>query len=104
MLLGTGEDQGLITPVSALPAEHVLSSAFSIGNRLPSSPLPLPTAQAESVMEWKEVAETTNHADFRPASPSESSCSDDARDDGLTTTPIRRTTTVMMSLLMNLKE
>ena len=32
-------------------------------------------------MEWKEAAELTNHADFRPASPAQSSCDDDARDD-----------------------
>ena len=72
-----GEDQGLITP-----AEPVLSSASPIGNRSPSSPLPLPTAQAEPAMEWKEAAKTTNHADVRPASPSQSSGNDDARDDG----------------------
>ena len=71
----TGEDQGLITP-----AEPFSSSAFSIGNKAPSSPPPLPTAQPEPAMEWKEAAETTNHADVRPASPSQPSCNDDGAD------------------------
>ena len=76
-----GEGQRVIAPVSAMPAESVLSSAFSIGNRWPSSPRPVPIAQAEPAMEWKEAAEITNHADFRPASPAQSSCIDGARDD-----------------------
>ena len=81
-----GDDQGLIAPASIVPAEAVSSGACSIGDGSPSSPPPPPppppTAQAESVMEWKEAAETTSHADFPPpASPSQSSCNDEAHDD-----------------------
>ena len=70
------------------PAETALSSAFPIGIKSPSSPPPLPTAQsvqAEPVMKWKEAAETVNHANFRSASPSPSSCNDDGADDNAET-------------------
>ena len=78
-----GDDPGLITPESIKPAEAVSSHASSIGDRSPSSPPPLPPmAQAEPVMEWKEAAETTSHADCRPpAFPFQSSCEDDGADD-----------------------
>ena len=77
-----GEDHGLIAP-----AEAVSSGASSIGDRSQSAPpSPPPTAPAEPVMEWKEAAETSSHADFRhPASPSQSSCNDDGADDNAAT-------------------
>ena len=80
----SGDDQEPIAP-----ADAVLPGTSSIGNRSPSSSPPSPpptTAQAEPVMEWKEAAQTTSHADLRPpASPSQSSWNDDGADDSAAT-------------------
>ena len=79
-------------PQVSAPAEPVSSSASSIGDRSPSSPPPLSTAQAvqaQPVVDWEQTAETTNDGDIRPqttptspAHSTQSSLREEARNDG----------------------